>query len=172
MLTMPLLLCFFVWLFSSSTIVEDAWGNIFVLMKMKECKLWKPVWDSLRYHGGQTRRRYRRRASVGRPWKTHLWIQNKQWTNCLLPCGHPVEDEVNGLVEDTGRLVKLQLGLQIVVLPLHVHDHRIQELNLRVKLSDWELVLALLRWNQSRHQAFSKLFLICLLWNMFALIER
>ena len=87
----------------------------------------------------------------------HIYDQamNKQ---CLLPCGHPVEDEVDGLVQDARRLVQLQLGLQIIVLPLHVHDHRIQELNLRVKLSDWELVLALLRWNQSRHQAFSKLF--------------
>ena len=33
----------------------------------------KPVWDSLRYRGGQTRRRCRRRVSVGGPWKTHLY---------------------------------------------------------------------------------------------------
>ena len=34
--TNPLLLCFFVWLFSSSTIVEEAWKYIIVTMKRAE----------------------------------------------------------------------------------------------------------------------------------------
>ena len=35
-----------------------------------------------------------------------------------------------GGVDDAGRLVELHLGLQLVVLPLHVHDHRVQEVDL------------------------------------------
>ena len=46
------------------------------------------------------------------------------------PGRNSVEDEVDGLVEDAGGLVELQLGLQVVVLALHVHDHRVQELDL------------------------------------------
>ena len=46
------------------------------------------------------------------------------------PGRHSVEDEVDGLVEDAGGLVELQLGLQVVVLALHVHDHGVQELDL------------------------------------------
>ena len=49
---------------------------------------------------------------------------------CLQPGRHSVEDEVDGLVEDAGGLVELQLGLQVVVLTLHVHDHGVQELDL------------------------------------------
>ena len=37
----------------------------------------KPVWDSLRYRGGQTRRRCRRRVLVGQTWKTHLYRGNE-----------------------------------------------------------------------------------------------
>ena len=48
----------------------------------------------------------------------------------LQPGRHSVEDEVDGLVEDAGGLVELQLGLQVVVLTLHVHDHGVQELDL------------------------------------------
>ena len=49
---------------------------------------------------------------------------------CLQPGRHSVEDEVDGLVEDAGGLVELQLGLEVVVLALHVHDHGVQELDL------------------------------------------
>ena len=52
----------------------------------------------------------------------------------LQPGRHPVEDEVDGLVEDAGGLVELQLGLQVVVLTLHVHDHGVQELDLNKDL--------------------------------------
>ena len=48
----------------------------------------------------------------------------------MQPGRHPVEDEFDGLVQDARGLVQLQLGLQIVVLALHVHNHRVQELNL------------------------------------------
>ena len=54
--------------------------------------------------------------------------------NDLLPCRHPIEDELDRLVENSRRLVKLQLCLQFVVLPLHVHDHRVQELDLNKDL--------------------------------------
>ena len=50
------------------------------------------------------------------------------------PGRHSVEDEVDGLVEDAGGLVELQLGLQVVVLTLHVHDHGVQELDLNKDL--------------------------------------
>ena len=50
------------------------------------------------------------------------------------PGRNPVEDEVDGLVEDAGGLVELQLGLQVVVLALHVHDHGVQELDLNTIL--------------------------------------
>ena len=53
---------------------------------------------------------------------------------CLQPGRNSVEDEVDGLVEDAGGLVELQLGLQVVVLTLHVHDHGVQELDLLTKI--------------------------------------
>ena len=53
---------------------------------------------------------------------------------CLQPGRHSVEDEVDGLVEDAGGLVELQLGLEVVVLALHVHDHGVQELDLLTKI--------------------------------------
>ena len=53
---------------------------------------------------------------------------------CLQPGRNSVEDEVDGLVEDAGGLVELQLGLQVVVLALHVHDHGVQELDLNKDL--------------------------------------
>ena len=56
--------------------------------------------------------------------------------NDLLPCRHPIEDELDRLVENSRRLVKLQLCLQFVVLPLHVHDHRIEKLDLKILVFD------------------------------------
>ena len=56
--------------------------------------------------------------------------------NDLLPCRHPIEYELDRLVENSRRLVKLQLCLQFVVLPLHVHDHRIEKLDLKILVFD------------------------------------
>ena len=56
--------------------------------------------------------------------------------NDLLPCRHPIEDELDRLVENSRRLVKLQLCLQFVILPLHVHDHRIEKLDLKILVFD------------------------------------
>ena len=56
--------------------------------------------------------------------------------NDLLPCRHPIEDELDRLVENSRRLVKLQLCLQFIVLPLHVHDHRIEKLDLKILVFD------------------------------------
>ena len=35
-----------------------------------------------------------------------------------------------GRVDDAGRLVELHLGLEVVVLALHVDDHRVEEVDL------------------------------------------
>ena len=91
----------------------------------------EPEWDSLRYREGQIHHRYRRRA-LGEPPCQGKKRLKTCWKKVRLfqPGRHSVEDEVDGLVEDAGGLVELQLGLEVVVLALHVHDHGVQELDL------------------------------------------
>ena len=45
-----------------------------------------------------------------------------------------------GGVDDSCSLVELHLGLELVVLPLHVHDHRVQEVDLKEEGSSVKIV--------------------------------
>jgi len=40
------------------------------------------------------------------------------------------------ITQDSGVFIQLQLGLEAVQLPLHVHDDRVQEINLRKRTTD------------------------------------